>query len=192
MSRSRQTCRPMISTRERLSTPRSVKVFKVCGDMRRKCKCKVCVWERERERERNIHILYSFTLFYYSVWIMKYVLTHFRCGTWPHNWSRLRYYQLKKSLSIYVYICICICIPYLDIYYIYIQVWYIHIYHTWEKIIKRRHPGNWVPWLRGQKRRKIVKTNSKSKEKFAVTASVIFWLPSLLKFFQVWDIYIHM
>ena len=43
---------------------------------------------------------------------------------------------------------------------------------------------------RGKKRREIAKINPKSKEKCAYTASLIFWLPSLLKFFQVRYVYI--
>ena len=35
----------------------------------------------------------------------------------------------------------------------------------------------------GKKRRKIAKINSKSKENFALSARIIFWLPSFLKFF---------
>ena len=39
---------------------------------------------------------------------------------------------------------------------------------------------NGAKWQK--KRRKIAKINPKSKEKFALSARIIFWLPSFLKF----------
>ena len=62
---------------------------------------------------------------------------------------------------------------------------------------KSRHSGNCLPLLwrvknyaKRKKRRKIAKISPKTKVKIAKTACVIFWLLTLLNFFQVWYTYI--
>ena len=64
---------------------------------------------------------------------------------------------------------------------------------------KSAHPGNWLPSLRGRKRRKaakkqrreIAKTSPKSKEKFALTAIVIFLVAVAVEIFSRYDIYTY-
>ena len=53
---------------------------------------------------------------------------------------------------------------------------------------KSRHPGNWLPSLRGQKRRKEKKNDVKlqistqnKRKKIIKTSCVIFWLPSFFE-----------
>ena len=71
---------------------------------------------------------------------------------------------------------------------------YLHVNNYIYKscLEKSRHPGNWLPALRGKKRRKAVKTTKNCqnqpqniKVKHFLPASVICWLLLLLNFFQV-------
>ena len=72
----------------------------------------------------------------------------------------------------YVYTYLCMC-----------NIHTFYMYCIYVYLEKSQNPGNWLASLRGQKRSKIAKANSKPKVKFAETVRVIFWLASLLKFF---------
>ena len=72
---------------------------------------------------------------------------------------------------------------------IYLSIYiYIHLYISYMKKVGILATGcrryGVKNDARRQKRRKIAKINTKSKEKFALSARIIFWLPSFLIFFS--------